>query len=110
MNHHLTDRVKVQRNVAPKAEDARRFRHFSIHNAVAAELACDEGLCRAYKDIFTFGRWRAQGFSVAKGEKGTRITTLVPITTTDEHGNEVVVGKRPKTAVVFCRHQVKPIS
>ena len=97
-------------NVAVTAENARRFGYFSIHNAVTAELACDEGSCRAYKDIFTFARWRAQGFTVAKGQKGTRITALVPITTTDQHGNEVVVGKRPKTAVVFCRHQVKAIS
>lgn len=104
------NQVKVRTNAALKPEDARRFRHFSIHNAVAAELACSEGSCRAYKDIFTFARWRAQGFSVQKGAKGTRIPALVPINSTDEQGNEMVVGNRRKTAVVFCRHQVKPIS
>jgi hypothetical protein len=96
-------------NVPVKAEGARRFGHFSIHNAVTAELACEEGTCRAYEDIFTFARWRVQGFYVRKGERGTRITTLIPIKGTNEQGNEVVVGKRLKTAVVFCRHQVKPL-
>ena len=94
--------------VAIKADDPRRFGHFSIHNAVKAELACLEGTCRAYQDIFTFARWRAQGFCVSKGQKGTPITTFVSIKKTDDQGQEVEVGKRMKTAVVFCRHQVQP--
>lgn len=89
------------------AEEARRFNHFSIHNAVQAQLACPEGDCEAYKDIFTFKRWKAQGYFVRKGEKGTRITTWIATTKTDDEGNEVVTGKRPRTAVVFCRHQVE---
>lgn len=89
------------------AEDARQFNHFSIHNAVQAQLACPEGTCEAYKDIFTFRRWKAQGYFVRKGEKGTRITTWIAKVTTDDEGNEKITGKRPKTAVVFCRHQVE---
>jgi len=65
-------------------EDARRFDHFSIHNAVQAQLACPESSCQAYADIFTFKRWRAQGFVVMKGEKGARVKTWIPITRTDE--------------------------
>jgi hypothetical protein len=90
-------------------EDPRRFGYFSVHNAVKAELACDEGTCRAYEDIFTFARWRAQGFCVRKGEKGTRISTFIPIKRIDKEGDEKVVAKRRKTAVVFCRHQVELI-
>lgn len=89
------------------AEDARQFNYFSIHNAVQAQLACLEGLCEAYKDIFTFRRWKAQGYFVRKGEKGTKITTWIPKIETDEEGKEKIVGKRPKVAVVFCRHQVE---
>jgi hypothetical protein len=89
------------------AEDARQFAHFSIHNAVQAQLACPDGTCEAYQDIFTFRRWKAQGYFVRKGEKGTKISTWIPKTDTDEEGNERVVGQRPKTAVVFCRHQVE---
>lgn len=88
------------------AEDARQFSYFSIHNAVQAQLACPEG-CEAYKDIFTFRRWKAQGYFVRKGEKGTKITTWIPKIENDEQGNEKIVGKRPKVAVVFCRHQVE---
>jgi hypothetical protein len=89
------------------AKDARQFTHFSIHNAVQAQLACPDGTCEAYKDIFTFRRWKAQGHFVRKGEKGTKISTWIRKTETDEEGNERVVGQRPKTAIVFCRHQVE---
>ena len=87
-------------------EDARRFNHFSIHNAVQAQLACPTGECEAYKTIFTFRRWKQQGFLVLKGEKGTRITTWIPTTKTDDNGTKTITGKRPKVAIVFCRHQV----
>jgi antirestriction protein ArdC len=90
------------------ADDARQFEHFSVHNALQAEMACAEGSCRAYADIFTFQRWRAQGFVVRKGEKGTTVTTwvAVPKKTDDE---EASVRRRPKRAVLFCRHQVERI-
>ena len=87
--------------------EAKSFSYFSIHNAVQAQLACPEGTCEAYKDIFTFRRWKAQGYFVRKGEKGTRITTWISKVKSDEEGNENVEGKRPKKAIVFCRHQVE---
>lgn len=96
-------------NTTVDALNARRFGHFSVHNAVKAELACHEGTCRAYEDIFTFARWRAQGFAVRKGEKGTKITTFVEIKAKDDDGGESITAKRRKTAVVFCRHQVRPV-
>ncbi len=87
------------------ADDARQFEHFSVHNAVQAEMACAEGTCRAYADIFTFRRWRAQGFIVRKGEKGTTVTTWVPVPTKND--DETTTRRRPKRAVLFCRHQVE---
>jgi antirestriction protein ArdC len=88
------------------AEEARSFRHFSVHNAVQAQLACEEGTCEAYVDIFTYRRWRAQGYRVRKGEKGTAVTTW--ITTEARRGDEETKRvRRPKRAVLFCRHQVE---
>lgn len=91
------------------ADDARRFDHFSVHNAVQAEMACSAQTCRAYTDIFTFRRWRAQGFVVRKGETGTTVTAWIADKTPDDEGNENV-RRRPKRAVVFCRHQVERIA
>lgn len=90
------------------ADDARQFPHFSVHNAVQAEMACPAQSCRAYTDILTFRRWRALGFAVRKGEKGTTITTWIPVTRTEEEGEQTTTKRRPKRAVLFCRHQVDP--
>jgi antirestriction protein ArdC len=84
------------------AEDARTFEHFSVHNAVQAQLACPQASCEAYTDIFTYRRWRAQGYAVRKGENGTVVTTW--ITTRGRGDGEP--KRRPKRAVLFCRHQV----
>ena len=90
------------------AEDARDFTHFNVHNAVQAEMACAEQTCRAYLDIFTFRRWHAQGSVVRKGEKGTTVTTWIA----DERKAEEkqATRQRPKSAVLFCRHQVEAIA
>lgn len=90
------------------ATQARQFDRFSVHNAVAAEAACPTLECRAYSDIFTFRRWLAQGYVVKKGERGTKVTTWIPVRDPDD-GEQVEARRaRPKTAVLFCRHQVEP--
>lgn len=89
-------------------EDARAFTHFSVHNAVQAQMACPEGSCEAYSDIFTFRRWRAQGLVVRRGEHGTTVTTWIPLARTDDTP-EQNIKRRPRGAVLFCRHQVEPI-
>ena len=89
-----------------KAE-AVRFGRYSAANAaiVEASLACG---CKAYEDVFTYKRWKAQGFQVQKGETAIKIGTYAPITKKDEDTGETkVVGKRPWTRAVFCRHQVR---
>lgn len=93
-------------SIEPRVSTENGFDYFSIHNAVAAELGCKTAECRAYVDIFTFKRWLAQGYVVRKGEQGTKITTWIPVTKTDDEGKVTVVGKRPKGVTVFCRHQV----
>jgi antirestriction protein ArdC len=72
-------------------------------------MACAEGSCRAYADIFTFRRWRAQGFIVRKGEKGTTVTTWVAAPKQKDN-EETTDRRRPKRAVLFCRHQVEQIT
>ena len=92
------------------ADEARDFGHFSVHNAVQAQLACPEGSCEAYRDIFTFRRWRAQGFTVRKGEKGTTVTTWIAPSHQSEDADQQPVKRRPKRAVLFCRHQVERLA
>ena len=90
--------------------EARRFDHFSVHNAVVAEATCPTLECRAYTDIFTFRRWLALGFRVKRGERGASITTWVPVAEHDDGERHVARPRRPRRAVVFCRHQVEPRS
>src|SRR6266542_49520 len=89
------------------AKEARTFQHFSVHNAAQAQQACSERTCRAYRDIFTYRRWRAQGYRVRRGETGTAVTTWIATTRIGEDDEPVVV-RRPKRTVLFCRHRVAP--
>jgi N-terminal domain of anti-restriction factor ArdC len=89
------------------AASALTFKHFSVHNAVAAEAACSALECRAYTDIFTRRRWRAQGYRVRKGEQGTAITTWIVTPARDDGEGKLV--RRPKRVFVFCRHQVEQL-
>ena len=84
------------------AEEALEFRHFSVHNAVQAQLACPEGTCEAYQDIFTRRRWRAQGYRIRKGEDGAVIQTWIEVARNGKGS-----GRQPRRAFLFCRHQVE---
>lgn len=89
------------------AETAVRFDTFSPTNAAIVEArACT---CEAYKDIFTYNRWKAQGYQVQKGQKATTITTYSPITKEDEiTGEKTIITRKPRKSFVFCRCQVAP--
>lgn len=90
------------------AETAIRFDTFSPTNAAIVEArTCT---CEAYKDIFTYNRWKAQGMQVQKGEKATTITTYSPITKEDKITGEKITFRKPRKSFVFCRCQVKPIT
>lgn len=88
------------------AASALSFQHFSVHNAVQAQLACPAASCEAYRDIFTRRRWRAQGYAVRNGEQGAAITTWILTPARDDNGDGKPT-RRPKRVFVFCRHQVE---
>jgi antirestriction protein ArdC len=78
--------------------------HEIFLSMVAASRGC---ACQAYQDWFTFRRWQAQGMQVQRGEKGTKLTTYIPVFVTDDSGDKHPSGTRPKTTSVFCHCQVK---
>jgi antirestriction protein ArdC len=88
--------------------EALDFHHFSVHNALQAQLACPEASCEAYRDILTRRRWRALGYQIRKGEQGTVITTWIATPNQGEDGDEKS-ARRPKRVFVFCRHQVEQV-
>lgn len=87
------------------AEQATTFEHESAQSAatVAEQLECD---CEPYTDVFTFNRWKAQGFSVRKGEKAHRVTGYVPKVEKDATTGEERKRLIPRVNCVFCRCQV----
>ena len=88
-------------------DEAKTFDRFSPINfaIVTSSLPCG---CVPYRDVFTYKRWKAQGLQVKRGERGIKIGTYAPITKKDEDTGEVkIIGKRPWTSAVFCRHQVE---
>lgn len=89
-------------------EQAQSFETYSVANAAQVKSALTCG-CEPYQDVFTYGRWAAQGFQVQRGERAIRLPVMKSIVVRDETtGEERHVGKRPWTAFVFCRHQVAP--
>ncbi len=91
-------------------DQARSFDRQSWHNAaMAAQVLVDRGTCKGecvpYQDIFTYERWRAQGFQVKRGEHGVKLSVLVHRTREDDDGNTVDYSV-PQTTAVFCRCQV----
>ncbi len=91
------------------ADEATHFDRYSQMHAAVLEAAAEERGCgcEAYSDWYTYNRWAAQGFQVQKGEHGVPLTTYIPIQKKGEDGEAAVVGTRPRTVRVFCRHQVK---
>ncbi len=89
------------------ATEALDFHHFSVQNAVQAQLACPSASCEAYRDILTRRRWKALGFAVRKGEPGTTITTWITTTSSEDDDGQPI--RRPKRVFVFCRHQVERV-
>ncbi len=84
------------------AAEAISFNRYSAANAsqVQARLSCG---CEPYKDVFTYNRWRAQGYQVMRGQKAVKLPIII------EKEEDGEVKKRFWTAAVFCRHQVKAI-
>jgi hypothetical protein len=101
-----TQTVTQTRRQRMTAEQAQTFEHESATSAatVAAQLACE---CEPYADVFTFNRWKAQGWSVRKGEKAQRVTGYVPKVERDATTGDEITHLIPRTNCVFCRCQVE---
>lgn len=95
-------------------EEARSFARVSLNNAARAMAELQEdgrcnGACTAYADIFTYARWRDQGYHVRRGEHGAKLSIIIDTEKEDDSGN-VKAEKRFWYTTVFCRCQVDAIA
>ena len=72
-----------------------------LEDAVQAVMNCN---CKAYVDIFTFQRWKAQGKRVPKG--AIKVTIMLPKTVKTLAETPDTPTFMPKTLNVWCRCQV----
>ena len=86
---------------------AKTFDRISVANAtlVAMNLKCG---CEPYQDVFTYGRWQAQGYQVQKGERAISLPLIKNVLKKDEDTEEAVPVRILGRSWVFCRHQVRP--
>jgi hypothetical protein len=80
-------------------KSAQEFKTQSPTNTASVEAVITKVCgCEAYKDVFTYGRWAAQGKSPKKDVTAHSISTLVE-----------KEGQKPywHTAKLFCKHQVQ---
>ncbi len=89
-------------------ETARQFDRYSVANAVRVKEALPCG-CEPYRDVFTYRRWKAQGYQVQRGQKAIRLPMIYQRTEKDRETGEERTERRIGRSAVFCRHQVKPI-
>jgi len=89
-------------------EQAVTFPGHSMASMVAVEsvLKCD---CMPYADVFTYNRWRAQGFQVQRGSKAISLPLVKDVEETDEHGAVTNTRRVLGTSKVFCRCQTEPM-
>ena len=99
---------KQAKRPAMSATEARSFRGFSIGNATTVLSATTEHGCSCdpYTDVFTFGRWKAQGLVVQRGQHAiAKLPVFIETEPTEEHpsGRKIM-----HSSSVFCRCQVGP--
>ena len=89
------------------AEDAKRFGRVSYANAawVMHNLHCD---CNPYEDVFTYNRWKAQGYQVRRGEHGIKLA-IVHEVSREERDGTTTTRKIFASATVFCKCQVDKV-
>lgn len=97
------------------AEAATTFDRYSAPNAaIAATTLRTAGACRGgcepYSDIFTYERWKAQGYQVRRGQHGARLSILINC---DKKIDDSIEEREPVQKVwhttVFCRCQVDEV-
>ena len=74
-------------------ETARQFDRYSIANAVTVKRALPCG-CEPYTQVFTYRRWKAQGFQVQRGERALRLPLIYSRTETDPQTGEKHTAQR----------------
>ena len=89
-------------------DQARSFGTYSAENATTVVIGL-ECACEPYKDVFTYNRWKAQGFQVQKGMKSIRIPVFGTSTGENDDG-EVVTNRYRTVGRVFCKCQVKAVA
>ena len=89
------------------ADQARSFPTYSIANAVTVKEALPCG-CEPYVDVFTYRRWKVQGFQVQRGEKAIRLPLIYQRAEKDPESGEKTTCRRMGRSAVFCRCQVQP--
>ena len=89
-------------------ESARQFDRYSVSNAVTVkeQLPCG---CEPYQDVFTYRRWKAQGYKVQRGAKAIRLPLIYLRREKDPKTGEEIERRRTGRSAVFCRCQVLPI-
>ena len=90
-------------------EQAINFDHYSQANAMLVKSALTCG-CKPYEDVFTYNRWKAQGFFVKRGEHALKLPVIkhaVKSTQNDTGEITTVDYKIFGKSAVFCRHQVE---
>ncbi len=86
-------------------ETARQFDRYSVANAVAVKQSLPCG-CEPYQDVFTYRRWKAQGFQVQRGQKAIKLPLIRHYTRTDPETGEEKHGRMMSRSAVFCRCQI----
>ena len=89
-------------------ETARQFDRYSVGNAVKVKESLPCG-CEPYVDVFTYRRWKAQGFQVQRGQKAIKLPLIYKRSETDPKTGERTETRRMGRSAVFCRCQVNPI-
>ena len=89
------------------SDQARTFQAYSAENATTVVMSLDCG-CEPYVDVFTYNRWKAQGFQVQKGMKSIKIPVYGTSTGENEDG-EVIASRYRTVGRVFCKCQVQKI-
>ena len=89
-------------------DQARTFQAYSAENATTVVMNLDCG-CEPYVDVFTYNRWKVQGFLVQKGMKSIKIPVYGTSTGENEDG-EVITSRYRTVGRVFCKCQVKAVA
>ena len=86
-------------------DEAVVFDRQSPENAATIVEACiEKGCgCEPYEDVFTFNRWKAQGYYVKRGEHGIKIPVIVKTKDSQKPDKDKTLFRN---LTVFCRCQV----